>query len=264
MRLITFASGSGGNCTLVQGGGASVLVDAGISLRRIRTALNGHGLGVDDLDAVVITHSHTDHVSALKMLTKYHAVPVYVTGRTAEQLCGMAPELTGRLRAVDPETPFSLGALTVTAFSTPHDTPGSVGYILEGPEGRMGVCTDTGCVTGEMLRHLVGCRAALIEANHDPDRLLRGPYPWPLKRRIRSESGHLSNEDCASLACALAAGGAESIVLGHLSRENNTPRLAFEAVRRTLDDRGFPGVQLTVAPPEGEVCVEIAACSVYS
>ena len=262
MKLTTFASGSGGNCALVQGGGANLLVDAGISLRRIRSSLERHGLTVNDLDAVVITHDHSDHVSALKMLTKYHAVPVYVSARAADHLCGMAPELTDRIRRVDPEKPFGFKNLTVTAFSTPHDVPGSVGYILESREGRLGVCTDTGCVTEDMLRHLTGCTAALIEANHDLEMLRFGPYPVPLKRRILSGNGHLSNDDCASLACALAAGGAENIILGHLSRENNTPRLAFETVRRALDQRGFAGVALAVAPPEGEACVEIASCSV--
>ncbi len=262
MRLTTFASGSGGNCALVQGGGASLLVDAGISLRRIRTALKLHDLTVDDLDAVVITHDHTDHVSALKMLTKYHSVPVYASGRAADHLYGMAPELVDRLQRIDPGKPFRLKNLTLTAFSTPHDTPGSVGYVMESPEGRLGMCTDTGCITEEMLRWLTGCDAVLIEANHDLEMLRYGPYPYPLKRRILSERGHLSNADCASLACALAAAGTERVVLGHLSRENNTPRLAFDTVRRALDAQGFTGVDLAVAPPEGEACVEISSCSV--
>jgi len=262
MRFITFASGSGGNCTLVQGGGASVLVDAGISLRRIRACLARHGLAVDDLDAVVVTHDHSDHVCALKMLTKYHSVPVYTPAGAIRRLCGLNPELEGTLRPVRPGEPLYIRELTVTPFSTPHDAVESVGYVLEGPEGKLGLCTDTGMVTDGMLEALTGCGAALIEANHDPQMLMHGPYPVPLKRRIRSESGHLSNEDCALLACALAAGGAESIVLGHLSRENNTPRLAFETVREALDAEGFSAVALAVAPPDGEVCVEIAACSV--
>ena len=262
MRFITFASGSGGNCTLVQGGGASVLVDAGISLRRIRAALARHGLTADDLDAVVITHDHSDHVCALKTLTKNHAVPVYVPKRTVSHLCGLVPDLEGRLRPLSPGEPITVGELKITAFSTSHDAPGSVGYVLESPDGRIGMCTDTGVVTDEMLEALTGCSAALIEANHDRDRLLQGPYPYPLKRRIRSETGHLSNDESASLACALAAGGAESIVLGHLSRENNTPRLAFDTVREALDAEGYASVALSVAPPEGEVCVEITRCSV--
>lgn len=264
MRFVAFASGSGGNCALLQGGGVSVLLDAGISLRRIRAGLAAHGLTVGELDAVFITHEHTDHVGALGSIVKYYPVPVYASRAAARRLSGTVPGLEALLRPLRTGEPTALGALSVTAFPTSHDTEESVGYRFDSPEGRFGVCTDTGVVTDEMLAAMAGCNAALIEANHDLVMLRNGRYPYPLKRRILSDRGHLSNDACAAFACALARSGTRQIVLGHLSRENNTPGRAMETVREALDADGWTDVVLAVAPQDGEVCVEVTACSVSS
>ena len=154
----------------------------------------------------------------------------------------------------------ALKNFTLTAFPTMHDTPESVGYVLTGKDARFGVCTDTGCVTAEMLDALAGCDAAVIEANHDVNMLRTGRYPVYLKRRILSDRGHLSNEACAQLACALAKTGVRSLVLGHLSRENNRPGLAERAVREALDGEGFSAVTLRVAPAEGDLELEVTPC----
>lgn len=260
MRLTTFASGSGGNCALLQGRGADVLLDAGISLRRIRTALSERGLRPDDLAGVFITHEHADHVAGLRTMLKYFDVPVYAPPTVSRRLCGAMPELEGRLKLLRPGEPTSVGVFTVTAFHTSHDTDESVGYRLEDGEESFGLCTDTGTVTDEMLNALRGCAAALIEANHDEEMLRYGPYPVYLKRRILSEHGHLSNAASADLACFLAEGGTASIVLGHLSRENNTPGKAYDAVRRALDSRGFENVALYTALQDGELTLEITPC----
>ena len=132
--------------------------------------------------------------------------------------------------------------------------------LLTGKDARFGVCTDTGCVTAEMLDALAGCDAAVIEANHDVNMLRAGRYPVYLKRRILSDRGHLSNEACAQLACALAKTGVRSLVLGHLSRENNRPGLAERAVREALDGEGFSAVTLRVAPAEGDLELEVTPC----
>ena len=260
MRLTTFASGSGGNCALVQGRDACVLLDAGISLRRIRTALSARSLRLEDIAGVFITHEHADHVAGLRTMLKYFDVPVYAPPTVGRRLCGALPELEGRLGVLRPGEPVRLGALTVTAFHTSHDTDESVGYRLEDGEGSFGLCTDTGTVTEEIRSALRGCAAALIEANHDEEMLRFGPYPVYLKRRILSEHGHLSNAACAELACYLAENGTASIVLGHLSRENNTPRKAFDAVRGALDSRGFGNVTLCTALQDGELTLEITPC----
>ena len=257
MRLVVFASGSSGNCALVRGERTALLIDAGISLRRIREALRGEGLTPDDLSGVLITHEHGDHIYALRTMSKYCSFPVYAPGTVARYLDGQLPQLGERLHRIDENGSFRIGCMEVQAFPTPHDTDQSVGYRISEGERHLGFCTDTGCVTETMLESLSGCQTALIEANHDTDRLLNGPYPFYLKRRILSEHGHLSNADSASLACALAGRGTRTVVLGHLSRENNTPDLAGSAVRSALDENGYSDVGLYVAPVSGAMSVEI-------
>lgn len=260
MRLTTFASGSGGNCALIQGRDVNVLLDAGISLRRIRTALAARGLVPEDVAGVFITHEHADHVAALKTLTKYLSIPVFAPRTVARRLEGAIPGIEELLEVITPGEPVQLGGMRVTAFRTSHDTDESVGYRLDDGEASFGLCTDTGVVTDAILEAMEGCGAALIEANHDLEMLRTGPYPVYLKRRILSDRGHLSNDASAAFACALAGSGARRIVLGHLSRENNTPRKALAAVREALDSRGFTDVDLFAALQEGELTLEITPC----
>ncbi len=255
MRLTVFASGSSGNCAFVEEGDTCVLVDAGISARRIRAALRSLGRDFADLSAVLITHEHSDHIRGLETLAKKCEAPVLTSPVTASRLRLFVPAAADRIRAVPVGEETDIGALTVRSFPTPHDVPESVGYVLTG-ERSFGFCTDAGCVTEEMRAALQGCAGVLIEANHDVGMLREGPYPYYLKKRILSERGHLSNAACAGLACELARRGTGTIVLGHLSRENNTPRTAREAVREALEREGHD-VRLLVAPAEGELSVEV-------
>lgn len=259
MKLIVFASGSTGNCALVQGGGASVLVDAGISASRIRAALSQAGLDPARLDAIFITHEHSDHIKGLSVFLKNTPLPVFAPETTGDCLRRSVPGAAPYIRPLRPETPISLGGLTVTAFPTPHDTPQSVGYRLEAEGTAVAIATDTGCVTGTMLRYLTGADVALIEANHDMEMLRNGPYPAALKRRILSGSGHLSNGECTWLAAVLARSGTRRVVLGHLSRENNRPGLALDTVRRGVEGTD---ADVLVAPELGLLEVECAPCCV--
>lgn len=257
MRLVVFASGSGGNCALLSDGDTHLLIDAGISLKRIREALGTQRLSLSDLTGILITHEHSDHVAALPMLLKYTALPFFAPRTVGHALCRTLTDFEPRWQPIAPLEPFSVGTLLVTAFPTPHDTDESVGYRFEKCGVSFAFCTDTGCVTETMLSHLLGCRSVVIEANHDSEMLLSGPYPIPLKRRILSEHGHLSNADCASLACRLAENGTEAVVLAHLSRENNRPAKAFDAVRSALDQAGHTRVALYVAPVLGALALEL-------
>lgn len=256
MKLVVFASGSGGNCALLSDGNTRLLIDAGISMKRIRDALAAQGLAFSDLSGVLITHEHSDHIAALPMLLKYTALPFYAPRTVGHALCRTMVDFEEHWQPITPLEPFSVGELCVTAFPTPHDTDESVGYRFE-HDSAFAFCTDTGCVTETMLSQLSGCRSVVIEANHDTDMLLSGPYPYPLKRRILSERGHLSNADCASLACRLASGGTETVVLAHLSRENNRPARAMETVRAALDQSGYSRVALHVAPVLGALALEL-------
>ena len=254
MRIVTFASGSSGNCCLAELGEARFLIDAGISCRRIKQNLALCSLRPEDLSGILITHEHGDHISGLEVLSRSCAVPIFAPATVARHICLAVPALEGRLTVIPVGEEFSLGGVTVRAFPTPHDTPESVGYRLSG-DGVFALATDMGHVTEEIRSGLLGADAVVIECNHDEDRLRYGPYPYPLKRRILSDRGHLSNADCAALAALLAENGTRTIVLGHLSRENNTPRLAYEAVRAALGDAD---VELYVAPAAEKLAVETA------
>ncbi len=261
MRVVTFASGSGGNCSLLSAGGTHILFDAGISMRRIRAALAQQLLSPQEISAVFITHAHSDHTAGLRTWAKQCAVPIYASAETAAALRREMPELTIRLREIGVHESVELsGEVSVTAFPTMHDSPGSVGYTADDGAARFGLCTDLGCVTDEVFDAMCGVRAAILEANHDVEMLLHGPYPYPLKQRILSDRGHLSNDACGALAASLARSGTGSIVLGHLSKENNRPELALRTVRGCVGD----GVELRTAPPDACLTLEIGAkpCSV--
>ena len=247
MRITVFASGSTGNCALAEAGGARILVDDGISLRRLTGFLAGEGLGPDMLDGVFITHEHSDHVCGLKMLLKRHAIPVFALRPVASRLAGMLPEAERLLRPIQPLGFADLRGARLTPFETLHDTPCSAGLRIDCAEGALGFCTDLGAVTEPVREALAGVRCALIEANHDVQMLLDGPYPPLLKRRVLSERGHLSNDDCAALAVYLAENGAETIILGHLSRENNSPGRALDTVGGALSRAGLD-IRLLAAP----------------
>ena len=253
MRICIFASGSGGNCLLLSDGSTHVLVDAGISMRRIEASLREAGIAMSDITGVLITHEHSDHISGLKMLLKYHHLPAYAPHTVANRMRGMLPDVDGSLNIIEVGTVFELGSLRVRAFHTPHDTDESVGYRFSGT-GSFAIATDMGHVTDEVLDGLTGAETVLIESNHDIDMLSYGPYPVYLKRRILSDRGHLSNKDCAVLARYLAENGTTRIILGHLSKENNTPETALSESRAALDGTR---AELYCAPSSGFMSCEI-------
>lgn len=249
MELHTLASGSSGNCSLICCGDTRILVDAGISCRKIATRLAQLELRPGGLDAVLITHTHADHIGGLTVLLKKHPIPVYATRPAGEDLLRRVPSLNETLlHMLVPGQPFDLGGVEVLAFSTPHDAPGSVGYRFSAGGRRAAVVTDLGYLAPEVIQALDWVDLALIEANHDVDWLRTGPYPYYLQERVLGKYGHLSNEACGELAVQLARSGAATLVLGHLSRENNTPERARETVARMLERAGCPGVRLSVAP----------------
>ena len=258
MRLTVFASGSGGNCLLLSGGGTNILIDAGISTRRLSAMLGDCCLTLQDIGGVLITHEHSDHISGLPGLLRHSGAELLAPRTVAAHLRGMLPEVDERLRVIPVGEDFPFSRLTIRAFHTPHDTPESVGYRITCGEV-FSLATDMGCVTDEVRENLRGSDAVLIEANHDVDMLRFGAYPVYLKRRILSDAGHLSNKNCAALARELAESGTGTIILGHLSRENNTPDTALRAVRSAVEGTG---ARLLCAPPLGplEVKVERACC----
>lgn len=251
LQVATLASGSSGNSTVVSDGKTHILIDAGISARRITTGLKALGIDPKELAAILVTHEHSDHIGGIDILKKQLDFRLCTAVRTARQLCYRMTGLEERLSTFEPGEGFTVGGLRVESFPTLHDCVSPVGYTVSDGSVTMALATDLGVVTAAVEEKLKGARLAVIEANYDPDTLRCGPYPAFLKERILSDHGHLSNEMGGALALYAVGHGARRIVLGHLSQENNSPRLARAAVERILAAGGVRAgtdVELTVAP----------------
>lgn len=261
LTVHSIASGSEGNSLLVSAGGTHILVDAGISARRITTALLSLGLTPGDIVGVLVTHEHSDHTAGLAMLTKQYRLPLYASGGTAGALCARIPHAADVLHLLPRQGVLTLGDAQVTVFPTSHDAAESIDFRFDCGGAALGVLTDTGCVTPEAEQALQGVDLLVLESNHDEDWLLSGPYPYYLKQRILGNRGHLSNDAAAALAQRMASAGTRQFVLAHLSRENNTPERARQTMARAL--AGLD-VSVTVAPRaelSGPYIAEVRVCS---
>ena len=211
-------------------------------------------MDVDTLDAIFITHEHTDHIASLEVLAKKHPIPVHILYKSALRYKDTQPEALCNCLRLYEKAPFTaqVGDVTVTSFVTPHDSRASVGYRFEFPNGehtvRIGYATDIGHITEEIRGGLTGCESVVLESNHDVDMLMNGPYPYDLKLRIRSKRGHLSNRDSADFAAELAGQGTENFLLAHLSEENNYPDLAYDEAFSAL--AGYETTLRIAAPHE--------------
>jgi len=251
LGVTTLASGSGGNCLLVSGGGSHLLIDAGISCRRMTAGLAQLGLSLSQLDGILITHEHSDHICGLATLIKKHATPIFASPGTARALEYRLAFAENQLRPIEVGEEFCVGDLTVRSFATSHDSAQSCGYRVRAEDRSMALATDLGFVSDQVLDAVLGCDILVAESNHDVDWLLSGPYPPYLQQRILGDRGHLRNEDGAELVTRAALSGTRTILLAHLSRENNTPARALEVARRRLSAAGIDpdrDVTLAVAP----------------
>lgn len=258
-RIVSLYSGSGGNSTFIRVGGDAILIDAGKSARALCRALTDIGEDIENIKAIFITHEHTDHVSALEVIAKKHALPIHITSVSAERFDERStPCCLLRMMTHGVEFCEQVGELQVRSFRTPHDSRMSVGYRIEffdGEDNRaIGFATDIGYISDEIRENLRGCEAVVLESNHDLDMLMTGPYPRDLKMRVASKRGHLSNRECADFAIELAESGTRGILLAHLSKENNEPTLALEESERAL---GGLGVCVRVADPDLPVELKI-------
>ena len=242
-RVISLASGSSGNALVIDAGETRLLVDAGISARRLDRGLAEFGVSPASLDAVLITHEHTDHVSGLHVFGRRHRIPCYLTAGTARAtpgLAGLPHHIIGRADT------FGVGRATVTAFPVQHDSTDPVGYVVEVADVTIAVFTDLGSPEPHLHEPLERADLIVLEANHDLDRLWGGGYPWHLKRRIAGQNGHLCNDDCGDLlAAAIDDTRARAVWLAHLSPENNDAATAAASVAARVDGRALA---LTVLP----------------
>jgi phosphoribosyl 1,2-cyclic phosphodiesterase len=230
------SSGSAGNALWVRGGGVEVLVDCGLSARNVGWRLEQVGLDLGNVQAAVCTHGHGDHVRGAAVLARRHHLDIHATEQTLGWLRGDPP--VERLRAIPRGGRFAIGGLTITSVPTVHDAPGSVAFVLDDGETRLGVVTDLGVVTENVVEAFGGLDGLVLEMNHDEGMLHDGPYPWHLKRRIAGERGHLSNRQAADLLARLAHPGLQHLTLAHLSEENNRPQTARAVAEGVLASAG--------------------------
>lgn len=252
--LHTLASGSDGNCLLLRTDGCILLIDAGISCRRIKTALAGLGVALDDVDAIFITHEHSDHIQGLATLVKHHRIPIYASAGTAGRLCSCISGIAPLLRTIHSGDTLVINDAQITAFATSHDAAQSIDYRVDCGECAAGILTDTGYVTDEAYQTLCGVNLLVLESNHDVDWLRCGSYPYSLQQRILGPHGHLCNEDAAAFAVDMVRRGTREIVLAHLSRENNEPQHAQSVMEQALRSAGLSAA-VSVAP-----CKECSRC----
>lgn len=233
-RIYPLFSSSKGNASFIGGPEGGILIDAGVSFKKLNEALTVSGLSVGSVRGVFITHSHSDHVKGLKMLTKKTGLPVFGQRETLEELIN-AEMIAPASEVYELDGAAAIAEVEISCFDTPHDTVRSCGYRVKTSDGRVcAVCTDLGYVTDTVKENLKGCNLVLLESNYDEKMLANGPYPYYLKERIRSKSGHLSNTDCLLQSEQLIRQGTTHIILGHLSQENNTPYIADKNVESGL------------------------------
>lgn len=239
-RFCALYSGSSGNCAYIESGGRGVLIDAGVSLKAIRQALENVGGDMARLSAVFITHEHSDHIRGLAVLASRYDVPIYANRGTTEGILAAAPRLTrDRISLLETGCCAEAGDMCVESFPTSHDSNESVGYHIVTSDGHsLTVATDLGCVGEAVMRAALGSELVMLESNHDIGMLETGSYPYFLKRRILSDRGHLSNNTCAQTLTQLAGSGTTHFVLAHLSRDNNLPELAEETAKCALSALG--------------------------
>lgn len=239
MDFCSIASGSSGNCIYVGSEEGAVLIDAGISCRRITDALHGIDRKLSDIHAIFVTHEHSDHVAALGVISRKAHIPIYATAATIRQLkrysaLGKIDE--GLFHEVRPDVPVAIDDMKAIPFSISHDAADPVAYRIEQGSKAAAVATDMGCYDENTVSHLQNLDTVLVESNHDENMLEVGPYPYPLKRRIMSEKGHLSNSACGQLLCEILTGRTRAAYLGHLSKMNNYEALAYATVTTQINE----------------------------
>lgn len=257
MKLVSLASGSSGNAFLIDSGSGLLLLDAGISYKTLKAEMEELGRSPDEIEAVLLTHEHTDHISGLPVWMKHHPdVPVFTSYGTFDALS--REKIFTRLRKeafelVRPHERIRASGIDLLPVPTFHDTPGSLAWRGDRGNSSFAVITDLGCWTDDLAKDMEGLSVICLEANHDLRMLETGPYPYTLKLRIESDNGHLSNDDAAALLIRLWHEGLREVMLAHLSRENNYPDLAVQTMISELKSSGIDpaSVPITAAPRTG-------------
>ena len=233
LQVCALASGSKGNAIYVSDGETRILIDAGLSGIEIRRRLERRKLAAETLDAIVVSHEHIDHIKGVGVLARKFDLPVYMTPQTAAAAAPVMGKVTSTVHFSCGRA-FQINELVIHPFSTSHDATDAAGFTISANGAKMGIATDLGIATRMVREHLKGSSLVIVEANHDLTMLEQGPYPWPVKQRIKSRMGHLSNVDSRDLIGEILHSNLKHVILGHLSDTNNTPETALRDVGPVL------------------------------
>ena len=234
IKFCNLFSGSSGNATLIQTETTTLLVDAGMSCQKIEKALTSLGTSLSEMDGILISHEHSDHIKGLEMIAKKYGTFIYASTKTWDAMSFLKIPEAVKYRFI-PDSTFTIGDITVLPFSIPHDAADPCAFSLFHEQKKITIATDIGHLDETLLQKMYASDILLIESNYDTNTLLSGHYPYPLKKRIQGDFGHLSNEVTSKAVKTLYENGTNHIVLGHLSKENNFPELAYQTVLNELN-----------------------------
>lgn len=238
-KFCSLSSGSSGNSQYIETDKMKILVDAGLSGKRTQELLKSIDVDPSEIDCILVTHEHKDHVKGAGILSRRFDIPIYANKLTWESMREDLGKIKDEnIKIFNSDSDFELGDLGILPFKISHDSAEAVGYNFYNKNKKISLLTDLGCIDDKIRNTIKNSNLLMIESNHDKDMLKIGTYPWFLKQRVSGEFGHLSNEDAGNLIAQVICGKNESILLGHLSRENNFPELAYQTVANILNENG--------------------------
>lgn len=240
IKFCSLASGSSGNCQYIQTSKARVLIDAGLSGKRIQELLTSIDVEPNSIDCIFITHEHKDHIKGAGILSRRFDIPIYANENTWNSMKDDLGKLKEEnIKIFNTNNSFEVADLGIVPFNISHDASEPVGYSFFNKNKKISIVTDTGCVNEEITQKIKDSNLLMIESNHDTQMLRVGSYPWFLKKRVSSEIGHLSNDDAGNLLIDVLKASNEKVILAHLSKENNFPKLAYQTVLNILSEKGI-------------------------
>ena len=240
MKYCSIGSGSSGNCHYVGYKDTNLLVDAGLSGKKITSGLDDIDIDAKKLNGILVTHEHSDHIKGVGIISRKYDLPIYLNYRTwlalKDKIGNVKEE---NIKIFENDKNYAIGDLLVRPFSIKHDAADPVGYLFSDGTEKLSIATDIGTITDNIRKNVLGSKVVVLESNYDKDMLLMGSYTYSLKKRVMSDIGHLSNEDASKFSVELIKNGSEKILFAHLSRENNFPALAFETANHILTENSI-------------------------